>query len=64
MALRYYGFNRGQTEFSVTEGAATGGTDAEFRFDETKGFTNAELQVILDQIKNVIIKNQSGYAPS
>lgn len=59
MANRYYGFNRGQTEFEVTEGASTGSTDVEFRVDDTKNLTKDELERFLQMLKNVILKNLS-----
>lgn len=57
MASRYWGINRGQTEFSVVEGAATNSTDAELVLDLTKHFTKEDLLLALDYIRNAIIKD-------
>lgn len=59
MASEFYGLNRGQTEFKVTEGAATGGTDIEVRIDTGKGWTMAEIQQKLEELANFILKNAS-----
>lgn len=56
MANRYYGLNRGQTEFSVTEGAATGSTDIEIRVDLSKSLIKSEVLVKLDELIDHIIK--------
>lgn len=57
MASEFYGFNRGQTEFSVTEGSSTGSTDVELRVDLTKNLTKEEICSILQMLENVIMKN-------
>lgn len=59
MASRFYGLNRGQTEFSVTEGASTGSTDVEVRVDTGKSLTKEEILQKLEQLRNVILKNAS-----
>ena len=64
MAERYYGKNRGQNEFDLSEAANPLGTDMEFRMDGTKGLTNAEVQVFLRELGNFMLKNDSGFAPS
>lgn len=56
MASRYYGLNRGQTEQNVAEGSSTNSTDLEVVFDLTKNLTKSEILVLLEMIKNHIIK--------
>lgn len=60
MAERFYGLDRGETEFSVTEGSSTTATtDVEVRVD-LAGFSGAvaksEVLQLLDMIKNHILK--------
>lgn len=46
MASKFVGFNRGVEGFTpsdFTVGAATGGTDMEFRYDQTKSLTRKDL---------------------
>lgn len=57
MASEFYGFNRGQTEFNVTEGSSTGSTDIELRVDLTKSLTKEEVCSFLQMLENVIMKN-------
>lgn len=59
MASRFYGLNRGQHEFDVTEGAATGATDVEIRVDTGKNLTKEEILQKLRELMNVILKNNS-----
>lgn len=59
MASRFYGFNRGQNEFQVTEGASTGSTDVELRVDTGRSLTINEILDFLERLQNVILKNQS-----
>lgn len=56
MASRFYGLNRGQTEFQVTEGSATGSTDVEVRVDLTKSLDKNDVLVKLQEICNWILK--------
>jgi hypothetical protein len=63
MPSRFYGLNRGQTEFQVAEGAATTTTDIEVRIDTGKGWTPAEVQQKLEELGNHILKNSSGTMP-
>ncbi len=59
MASRYYGLNRGQTEFQVTEGASTGSTDIELRVDTGKSLTKNDIILALEYFINIILKNAS-----
>jgi len=69
MASAFYGLNRGQTGRTsaagtqqVTESAtATGSTDVEVRIDLTKGLTKAEILIIMERLKEWILKNQSKF---
>jgi hypothetical protein len=63
MASRFYGLNRGQTEFFIVEGAATLGTDIELRVDTGKGWTAGEVQEKLGELANYVLKNTSGTMP-
>jgi hypothetical protein len=63
MASRFYGLNRGQTEFFIVEGAATVGTDIELRVDTGKGWLAAEVQEKIREIGNYVLKNTSGTMP-
>ena len=56
MASRYYGINRGQTEFSVVEGSSTGTKDVELVVDLSKSLTKAEVLEKIEEIKNHILK--------
>lgn len=60
MASRFYSLNRGQTEFQVTEGAASASMDIELRIDLAKGWTPAEVQIKLRELGDHILKNASG----
>lgn len=60
MANIFYGKNRGQTQYQVTEGAATGATDIEVRIDTTKFVgsgkgSKEEALRSLEEIKNYIM---------
>lgn len=57
MANRFYGLNRGQTEFNVTEGASTGSVDVEVNIDLTKNLTKEEVLQIIYMLGNHILKN-------
>lgn len=57
MAQRYYGNDRGDTEFGITEGSSTTATtDVEVRVDLAASMTKSEVLQQLDMIKNHIIK--------
>lgn len=56
MASEYYGLNRGQTEFQVTEQASTPSKDVELKIDLTKNLTKAEVILILEMIENHLVK--------
>lgn len=57
MASQYYGRNRGQNEFDITQGTATQSTDVEVRFDLTKNLDKHEVLIALDDIKHQILKD-------
>jgi hypothetical protein len=62
MASAYFGLNRGQTEFQVTEsGTTSGSTDIEIRIDLTKGLQKSEMLQLIEMIENHILKNQSKF---
>jgi hypothetical protein len=63
MPSRFYGLNRGQTEFFIVEGTATLATDIELRVDTGKGWTAAEVQQKLGELGNYVLKNTSGTMP-
>jgi hypothetical protein len=57
MADRFYSLDRGETEFQITEGAATSGEDIEVRFDlSVTGLERDEVLRALEMIRNHIIK--------
>jgi hypothetical protein len=59
MAHRFYGLNRGQTEFDVVDAATTQTKDIEVNIDLSKGLEKVEIAVKLDEIKNAIMKDAS-----
>lgn len=58
MADRFFGLNRGQTEFQAAEGAATQATDIEVRVDLTKNLTKSEVLQKLEELSNHILKGK------
>jgi hypothetical protein len=56
MARRYYGLDRGETEFNVTEQATTPSKAVEVNFDLAAGLEKNEILIKLDEIKNHILK--------
>lgn len=56
MADRFYGVNRGQTEFAVVDQATTPSTDIEIVVDLAKNLTKSEVLILIDEIKNKITK--------
>jgi hypothetical protein len=59
MAQRYFGLDKGETEFSVTEDSSTTATtDVEVRVDLAASMSKSEVLQQLDMIKNHIIKSQ------
>ena len=57
MAQRYYGNDRGDTEFGITEDSSTTATtDVELRVDLASNITKSEVLIQLDMIKNHILK--------
>lgn len=56
MADRIYGLDRGQTEFSVSEGSVSPTKDVEVVVDLAKNLTKAEVIMALDMIINHITK--------
>lgn len=56
MASEYYGLNRGQTEFEVTEQNSSPSKDVELKVDLTKNLTKAEVILILEMIENHLVK--------
>lgn len=56
MADRIYGLDRGQTEFSVSEGSVSPTKDVEVVVDLAKNLTKAEVLQLLEMIENHIIK--------
>lgn len=57
MANQYYGLNRGQNEFDITQGTSTQSTDVELRFDLSKSLTKSEVLMALEKIENQILKD-------
>lgn len=57
MASRFIGINRGQSEFSVVEGASTNSTDIELRVDTGKNLTKNEVRMAMIMIENYLLKN-------
>lgn len=57
MASRYFGIERGGTEDNVTQGSSTTSKKLEVVLDLTAGFTQAEVLMALDYIRNYILKN-------
>jgi hypothetical protein len=55
MARRYYGLDQGQTEFQVSEGAASPSKAIEVNFDLAVGLKEEEVLRALEMIKNHII---------
>ena len=56
MADRFYGLDRGQTEFDVTEQATTPTLDVEVSFDLAVNLKKSEVLLLLDMIRNHIVK--------
>lgn len=56
MANRFYGLDRGQTEFQVNEAAATATKDVELNVDLAVSLEKSEVIMLLEQIKAHIIK--------
>jgi hypothetical protein len=56
MADRIYGLDRGQTEFSVSEGSSSPTLDVEVVVDLAVGLQKSEVLQLLDMIKNHILK--------
>ena len=61
MADRFFGLNRGQREFDVTEGASTGSTDIEIRVDTGKSWKKSEILQKLEELKNHILAKQTTF---
>ncbi len=59
MASVYYSLNRGDTEFSVVEGATTASAAIEIQVDLTKLTVKSEILQLLDMLENHILKNAS-----
>ena len=57
MADRYFGLNRGQTEFQAVQDSSTNATDVEVRVDLSKSLTKQEVLEKLEEIQNMILKN-------
>ena len=56
MADRFYGLDRGETEFQVSEGAASPAKDVEVAFDLAVNLEKSEVLQLLDMIRNHILK--------
>lgn len=56
MANRFYGLDRGQTEFSVNEAAATASKDVEVNVDLAAGLEKSEVLLALEMIMAHITK--------
>jgi hypothetical protein len=56
MASRFYGLNKGETEFSVAESSSTTSKDFEAVVDLTKSLVKSEVLQGLGYIRNTIIK--------
>ncbi len=56
MADRFYGLDRGETEFDVTEQATSPTKDVEVAIDLAVNLTKSEVLQKLDEIKNHIVK--------
>ena len=57
MASIFIGVNRGVVDKgpdALTEGAATGGTDVELRFDTSKGLTRLEIIQAMEAIERYL----------
>lgn len=63
MASQYYGIERGQTQDGVTTGSSTTSKKLEVVLDLTGGFTQAEVLMALEYIKNFIL-NSSSFPPA
>lgn len=56
MASRFYGLNRGQTEFQVAEASSTGTKDAEVVVDLSKNLVKGDVYTLIDIIRDRIIR--------
>jgi hypothetical protein len=56
MADRFYGLDRGETEFDVSEGAASPSKGVEVAVDLAVNLTKSEVLMLLEQIKGHIVK--------
>lgn len=58
MAKQYFGLNRGQTEFDITQDSSTVSKDVELVIDLSKSLTKSEVLIKLEELENAILKNQ------
>lgn len=56
MADRFYGLDRGDTEFDVTEDSSSPTKDVEVAVDLAVNLEKSEVLLALDMIKNHIVK--------
>lgn len=58
MASRYYGMNKGQTEFDIVEGSSTNSTDFELVVDlSTNSPSKEDVYLFLDKLENYLISH-------
>jgi len=57
MAKRYWGANQGQTEFQVLESSATNSTQLELVLDLAGGLSKNDVLILIEEIKNTIVKD-------
>jgi hypothetical protein len=62
MAKQYYGINKGDTEFQITEGSSTTSKGLEVVLDLTAGFEKDAVLRALKMIMNQIMKDN--YPPA
>lgn len=60
MADIFYGLDRGQSEFAVTEDSSSPGLDVEICVDLAVSLTKSEVLQLIDMLKNHMLKNASG----
>jgi hypothetical protein len=57
MAKQYYGLNKGETEFQITEDVSTTSKSVEVSVDMSAGLERQEIIRQLEMIKNQILKD-------
>lgn len=57
MASRYYGINKGQTEFAIVEGSSTNSTNIELVVNLASSPSREDVILALEKFENYIISH-------